>query len=232
MQRSLRIVFVAMTLAPLAGFSFGKARTQIALDQTVSVRVYDLAQLPGGTLTSAFSEAARLFRAAGIRINWERVAAAPEGSGMDMTGAASARSAQRRGIVVQIVQRRSRRVFPGALGFALPFTSSGAHVLIFYDRIDALVRSMDIAAYVVLGHAIAHELGHVLLGSSEHSVGGLMQGHWTEASWRLAAAGLLTCCRKEAERMDEGLWRFQDPYALPERDSMLAGSEHRPSPHY
>ena len=38
----------------------------------------------------------------------------------------------------------------------------------------------------MLGCAIAHEVGHLLLGPSSHSAGGIMHGEWgsKELSWR------------------------------------------------
>jgi hypothetical protein len=142
--------------------------------------LYDQANVPAETLTCAKAEATRLFRAAGIRIAWERPSSeAPEDRGIDMTSPACQRSDNHRYIVVRLQRRTPANICVGALGFALPFAHTGAHVSIFYDRVEALVQSVNIAAYVILGHAMAHEIGHVLLGSSEHSEGGLMQGCWT-----------------------------------------------------
>jgi hypothetical protein len=232
MESSLSIVFVATTLAALASSSFGKTRAQNAPDQTISIRVYDRAEIPAGTLRSALDEASRLFRTAGIRINWEQPAvASPEDRGIDMSSAASPKSEQRSYVVVRVLRPTPERILPDALGFSLPFASSGAHVSIFYDRVDGIARSMNTVSYVVLGYAVAHEVGHVLLRSSEHTTGGLMQGRWNRASWRLASAGLLAFRREDAERMGEGLRRFQDPNALPEHESMLASSVQQRSSH-
>jgi len=40
-------------------------------------------------------------------------------------------------------------------------------------------------------HALAHEMGHVLRLSSEHTNAGLMQASWNPGTWNLASAGLL-----------------------------------------
>jgi predicted metalloendopeptidase len=38
----------------------------------------------------------------------------------------------------------------------------------------------------VLGHVIAHEIGHVLEGVARHSTDGLMKPHWTlQDYWRM-----------------------------------------------
>lgn len=206
MSSFLRIAFLGSTVAWITGFASGKTGPE----QTVSIRLYDQAQVPAAVLHSAMMEAARLFRAAEIRISWERpTAEAPEDRGTDMTATALRHPDERPYLVVRLMRRTPATVFPGALGYSLPFAHRGAHVLIFYDRVEALTQRVNTAGYVVLGHAMAHELGHVLLGSTEHARGGLMQAGWTAANWRLAAAGLLSFEREEVRRMRAGLERLQ-----------------------
>ncbi len=125
-----------------------------------------------------------------------------------MSSAVSRNPDERHYLVVRMMRRMPANVFPGALGFSLPFARRGAHVSIFYDRVQILARSVNTAPYIILGHAIAHEIGHVLLHSSEHTSGGLMQARWSPASWRLASAGLLAFRPEEAERMSEVLGKF------------------------
>jgi hypothetical protein len=71
--------------------------------------------------------------------------------------------------------------------------------------VEALTQNVNTAADVILGHAMAHEIAHVLLGSSEHARSGLMEARWTPASWHLASAGLLAFRRDEIKRLHEGL---------------------------
>lgn len=209
MNSSLRIAFFGSMVGLAAGYASGKTGRLNAAETTVSIRLYEQAQVPPAVLHSAMNETSRLFRAAGIRIRWEQPAAeSPEDEGTDQT-AAYERLDERRYLVVRLMRRTRGTVFPSALGYSLPFAHSGAHVLIFYDRVEALTQRVNTASYVVLGHAMAHELGHVLLGSTEHTRGGLMQANWAPASWRLAAAGLLGFGVEEAKRMCAGLGRFQ-----------------------
>jgi hypothetical protein len=77
------------------------------------------------------------------------------------------------------------------LGYSLiaPATASGdasAGVLgtVFSDRI---ARFADLACErpsLLVGRAIAHEIGHLLLGTHEHSPAGLMRAVWTPADVR------------------------------------------------
>jgi hypothetical protein len=217
MNSSLRIASLTSTLALTAGSLCGKAPTETAPAQRLSIRLYDQAQVPNRVLRLATAEADRLFRAARFRIAWDQPSAeSAEDRGTDMTSAAFRQADARSYLVVRLMRRTPATVFPGALGYALPFAHMGAHVLIFYDRVEALTQRVNTAGYVILGHALAHEIAHVLLGSSQHATGGLMEARWTPARWRLASAGLLTFRGEEIECIRAGLRRFQSPEPNPE----------------
>ena len=53
--------------------------------------------------------------------------------------------------------------------------------------------------------AIAHELGHLLLGTNSHSVRGLMSAFWSGNQLRLASQGYLEFSDAEAERIQAAL---------------------------
>lgn len=179
------------TLTLFAGSLLGKSGSTTSPAQ-LTIRLDDQAQVRRAVLRSATVETDRLFRPAGVRIAWEQLFVAPP---EDTDG---------RCLPVRLVRRTPSTVFPNALGFALPFATSGARVVIFYDRVEALTQSLNTPADVILGHAMAHEIAHVLLGSPKHSTAGLMQAHWTVANWRLATAGLLHFLPAETERIHEG----------------------------
>jgi hypothetical protein len=75
-----------------------------------------------------------------------------------------------------------RQTEPGAAGFALPpdFGGFGAYAGVFHYRVKQLGTTASEAA--VLGHVIAHELGHLLLGTGHHSDGGIMKAVWSGRS--------------------------------------------------
>jgi hypothetical protein len=228
MNSSLRTALLTSTLALMAGALHGKTASEKGPPQMLSIRLYDQAKVPAQVLHSAADEVSWLFRAARIRISWECPSSeSPGDQGTDMTGAPFRQPDNRRYIVVRLMRGTPVTLFPRALGYALPFAQTGAHVLIFYDRVDALTRRVDAAMYIILGHAMAHEIAHVLLGSTEHSTGGLMESCWTPADWRLASQGLLTFRREEIERLGARVRRFQ--FAGPIRDRELALTSSQPS---
>jgi hypothetical protein len=52
---------------------------------------------------------------------------------------------------------------------------------------------------LLLGCAIAHELGHLLLGPNGHSAGGIMQGEWEPKQLRLALMGGLVFTSQQSK---------------------------------
>jgi hypothetical protein len=64
---------------------------------------------------------------------------------------------------------------PETLAYALPYAGSGTTIHVFYRRIMECHRELGAE---VLGHVMAHEIGHVLEGIARHSPEGLMKAHW------------------------------------------------------
>lgn len=208
----LRIALVAGGLS-MAALVSGKTRHEITPEQTLHIRLYDQAQIPRGTLQWATAETSRILSTAGIKLEWEQPSVeSAEDRGLDMSSPAAPRTRpERQYLVIRILPTTAANVFPGALGFALPFAETGAHVEIFYDRIAATARAWNVTPYVVLGFAMAHESGHVLLRSSDHWRGGLMQATWNRATWRLASEGLLAFFPEQKSRMRQRVLRFSSP---------------------
>ena len=61
---------------------------------------------------------------------------------------------------------------------------------VFDDRVVEVSTRWGLFPAEVLGHAMAHELGHLLLGTG-HSSQGLMKGSWTSLDLQLASRGKL-----------------------------------------
>ena len=70
---------------------------------------------------------------------------------------------------------------------------------VFYHRADALNATTRNSLAEVLGAALAHELGHLLLGKGAHSPMGIMRSHWDSEELRALGRGRLTFDRRQAE---------------------------------
>jgi hypothetical protein len=67
------------------------------------------------------------------------------------------------------------------LGYSLiePAAGAGTLATVFSDRVLWLSQASKSPATRVMGRAIAHEIGHLLIGTNEHSATGLMRALWT-----------------------------------------------------
>jgi hypothetical protein len=88
-----------------------------------------------------------------------------------------------------------------ALGFAVAVQGDSVYATVFRNPLLAMSSGGRWSEAVLLGHAIAHELGHLLLGTSEHLRYGLMAGHWRDTDLDRASFGLLLFSPAEAARM-------------------------------
>jgi hypothetical protein len=76
------------------------------------------------------------------------------------------------------------------LGDALIDGTKGEGVLatIYADRVWWMAAQTGVAPQVLLGRAIAHELGHLLLATSAHGSVGLMRPIWSGSELRRSRA--------------------------------------------
>jgi hypothetical protein len=138
------------------------ARTVLAL--ALAVRVYDNTGLPPGDRAVALAVAQAILRNAGIAVTWCNDAPVP----------ASAE------VIVRIVAGPAGAL-PGQLGFSLIDVERRAGTLatVYADRVAELAALSRADPGRLLGRAITHEIGHLLLGTTHHADRGLMRGVWT-----------------------------------------------------
>jgi len=93
----------------------------------------------------------------------------------------------------------------GVTGFVWSFETNTAAVL--YDRVQNLVATNATDVASILGIAMAHEIGHLLLRSPKHSLEGIMQQNWLPKDLLLAAQGRLHFTAEESQRMRDEVFR-------------------------
>ena len=67
----------------------------------------------------------------------------------------------------------------------------GSVAYIFLDAVEEFANTHRVPLAYVLGCAIAHEVGHLLLPPNAHDAGGIMRGKWHPADFPPATPGLL-----------------------------------------
>ena len=189
----------AMLVAALmiAGSSAGQLRIT-AYDKTQPSRLRG----PG-----AIRAVRRIFREAGISISWVTgvltdseaslmIYEAPR-KGREEEGACHAR----RDIALDIVPSAPPTLHRTVLGIGQPLARTGLNVRVFDDHVLQASESRNMPSDMVLAHAIAHEIGHVLLRSGAHRSRGLMSEVWTSREYEEMAKGSLLFTADESRKM-------------------------------
>jgi hypothetical protein len=77
------------------------------------------------------------------------------------------------------------------LGTAYPNEKgAGYFAYVFYDRIQELAQRRRLG-HALLADVMAHEIGHLLLGSTSHSASGIMCAHWNYEELRNVSEGAM-----------------------------------------
>lgn len=169
------------------------------------VRVYNIAEVRHVELRQAMQVAGEVYGRAGIRLKW--TFGDPSNSEAHETDFSAEVTEEvlpplhPGPLVVRVVAHAPAGLPQGALAFSLPFAHHGADVTIFADRATTLRRSLGTSYSQILGFAVAHELGHILLRSGAHSPIGIMQAIWTLGDWQRVATARLGFGALECERM-------------------------------
>jgi hypothetical protein len=165
------------------------ASAQTPASFAVQVFLQDDAGVPAAVLEQAKQAAVRVFALSSVDLQW--IGHGPY---------------QPCSLIVRILAKpigatiRSRFV----MGIA-PETREARAIIAFafYDRIQLYSAVLALDASQMLGHVIAHELGHLLLPHGAHSVAGLMRGAWDDTQANQAAMGVLTFTPAEAALIQE-----------------------------
>jgi hypothetical protein len=212
---SLALSFSLSAFPPVLAES--KSNNQGESSLRITVRVYNFAQVSTGTLTEAEREATSIFRQVGLDTQWLDcpllMADFPDYPTCQQPSGLS-------DFVLRILPEAmaKRQTFRDTtFGFALPCPENerGCVANVFYHRIEDLARRGQIRQPEVMGHAIAHEIGHLLLGLNAHSAAGIMRADWTRRDLQQALLGHLIFAAGEAELIRaEVLRRAQQQEAL------------------
>ena len=91
---------------------------------------------------------------------------------------------------------------PGMLGLSIPTPTSPQRIYVLYDQVKKVVSGvLDVEGPTLVGHVVAHELGHILLAESGHTPSGIMSTGWRYDHLTQAAQGLLRFDPAQAKRI-------------------------------
>ena len=198
-SRNLTVGFI-VTLG-LAGVGRTASAGQ-AEPLTITLCVHDYARVPRDVLTRAENEATRIYRTMGVELVWldaSPTSARPHpetiseqllnASNRDLTiSILSGLMVQRTGTAENVMG-----VAPGTL------EARGRLAYVFYERIEDLAQVYWQDTARILGHVMAHEMGHLLLPYNAHSKSGIMRANWDLQQLHLAVDGLVQFSPEQAE---------------------------------
>jgi hypothetical protein len=186
-----------MKTAPLALAAFivatacpWEALASDASLKDVTVQVVPLPGIDPGTLTEATAIVERIYGAFGVRLHMSSNA----------EPSADGRNPWRR----IVVKPSATRDFPSAFGTSRVMGISprngdapGRIAYVFYDAVSRTAKGHDLPVFALLGYAMAHELGHLLLPTDVHGQAGVMRGNWDSNDMRMMRLGTLAMAPRE-----------------------------------
>jgi hypothetical protein len=159
MQKGLRATAVGLVVGATV---MGNATSVMAQGRpvTLTVAVYDYAGVSTAALARAKAETTRIFRAIDIEVVWA-----------DRSSASST--------FVNILSGEMSRKLNIPWGVKGQAVSGTRLVRVFYRHLDRIGGSNDQDRGRLVGHVIAHEIGHTLLPPDSHSDTGIMSADLT-----------------------------------------------------
>ncbi len=194
----------------LAGVGHAAAAASSETSLAITIHVVNYAGVAPKTLTEAEEVATGIFRKAGVETRWADTVLSAENDQENSAGDAAPTLAD---IQLSIFPREmSDRIglASDAMGLA-PGTGSDRRIVYVFDSTVEtlfwrLVRAhcsgrmgRPVSKAQILGRAIAHEVGHLLLNQQLHSAHGIMRGGWGVAEMRVAAYGNLLFTPEQLE---------------------------------
>jgi hypothetical protein len=145
----------------------------------VHIDVFNDAGVDFQTVSEGRREATRILGAAKVKLTWSdcRLDACTAGG---QSCAEGEHCLQLRLFAAE--SESAWRVAPDVVAFALtaPAPQFGFFMAVFARRVEDRARLDGISKGRLLGHVIAHETGHLLLGAGAHSKAGVMKFPWTK----------------------------------------------------
>jgi hypothetical protein len=178
------VLLGALCAGVLQAAASSAAAEPLATDRTIVLGVRNYSQMTPATLDRALREVARLFKEIGIEVvHTQKVDQTP--------------LPRFHLLIVDRVMEELRAGSRELLGAAPRTMNETGHLAyVFHQPIRSLSDAHSVDVAVVAAHAIAHEMGHMLLPSG-HSAKGLMHAHWGAREVRAAAGGRLKFSQEE-----------------------------------
>ena len=161
---------------------------------TLTVRVYNTSGVPDAELLAARRAAELILRDTGLDVVFRQCGRQISPNEPVDRCDESLKASE---VVVRVINAPtfSTTLHPDAYGltYVVRDTNRGWLATVFSNRIDQAASRVDVEPGMLLGRVMAHEVGHLLLGSDYHGEAGLMRAEWpdslltrTNDAWRFS----------------------------------------------
>ena len=182
------------------------ARARDAVPSLLALSVFNDASIPARVLAEAESRAGRILSQAGIQVEWLNCepggSPVPDQFAKPSPCSSIAYPAHLSLRVVLSGQAIRDDIFGEAYANS---EGQGAYINLYYAHVVKSNAHTFLGEGELLGYIMAHEVGHLLLGTGSHGNEGIMQGHWEEVQLSDAGKGKLWFTPLQAASMRECL---------------------------
>jgi hypothetical protein len=169
---------------------------------TITLRVYDYVRMKRPALLAAEGEAGAILDQAGLEARWVDcpTSEAELENYPDCPSVWQVNDFVLRVLPNAMVEPRAK--WQEALGFTPECDAVGTCTIsIFHDRVKDMAEGEKATLPILLGRAMAHEIGHLLLGANSHSRTGIMRAQWFGEDLSLAASPHLLFTAEQSRQM-------------------------------
>jgi len=192
-----------LTFLAVPAFAFAQNPSTTSLSSEISISVHDYADVPTPLLAAAEDQAREIFRRAGLETVWMNCS--PK---LEKVEPGSCYFSDTTHLTLKIsphAMNAKVRDRIEVLGTAYPDEKgAGYFAYVFYDRIQELAQRRRLG-HALLADVMAHEIGHLLLGSTSHSASGIMCGHWNYEQLRNVSEGAMAFVPAQSRIMRDRL---------------------------
>ena len=214
----MRAVVTLTVMAALVAMTMA-ARVRANSSVTLTIRLYNTSGIPTPQLLAARGSAESIFRSTGLDVRFRPCgrAVSPE-EPVDPCDELLKPSE----VVVRVIDAppftATPHLEPYGISYVVKETNHGWLATVFSDRIGRAATRAGVEPGPLLGRVMAHEVGHLLLGSGYHGEAGVMRAEWPDAQLN-RESGWWRFSMREAARMQRVLasimrHRFENDAAL------------------
>jgi len=199
----MRIAGLAVVAAAVAGSpAWAKNNRDAETSRaTITLRVYDYAQVKPATLAAAEREASRILAQAGVTTQWQDCPTSHDAKSEFKSCSAIGPD----DYIVSILPNSMADKLGKGDKFGAADGGASHRAAIFYDRISQRAGGDTTAMDVLAGRVMAREIGSLLLGANASSRTGIMKARWTSDDLNVLAGNEMYFTAQQARQMDTRL---------------------------